>query len=218
MKRVFLAILALSLGCLGAKAQWSLNPEAGLSLNVADVSGVPCLPSWKVGVGVDYDFTPRWGISSGLYFTERRINESYSGYGYIYGDGHYGSYSDGLATVVSSGLSFYFPLMGKVSKTLSEDVRLSFAAGPYVGYCFNQGIRNHMGNWEEGVFTEQETHYFDGGVMARLGIEAKRWTMALSYEADLVKRKNGWGLRSSKVDPIHSLSLTVGYKFYLGKN
>ena len=194
MKRVFLAILALSLGCLGAKAQWSLNPEAGLSLNVADVSGVPCLPSWKVGVGVDYD------------------------YGYIYGDGHYGSYSDGLATVVSSGLSFYFPLMGKVSKTLSEDVRLSFAAGPYVGYCFNQGIRNHMGNWKEGVFTEQETHYFDGGVMARLGIEAKRWTMALSYEADLVKRKNGWGLRSSEVDPIHSLSLTVGYKFYLGKN
>ena len=217
MKRVFWMIAILFLANLGAKAQWSLNPEAGLSLNVADVSGIPCLPSWKVGIAVDYDFTPRWGVSSGIYFTERRKNEMYAGYGYGYGEEGYGMTFSGFRTVVGSGLSFYFPLMGKVSKDLSEDVRLSLSAGPDVGYCFNQGIRNHMGNWDENIFTEKETSYFDGGVMARLGIEAKRWTMALSYEADLVTRKNGGGIRSREVDPIHSLSLTIGYKCYLGK-
>ena len=154
MKRVFWMIAILFLANLGAKAQWSLNPEAGLSLNVADVSGIPCLPSWKVGVAVDYDFTPRWGVSSGIYFTERRKNEMYAGYGYGYGEEGYGMTFSGFRTVVGSGLSFYFPLMGKVSKDLSEDVRLSFAAGPWDrGETMDDGaqLRSGFGEKEKRV-------------------------------------------------------------------
>lgn len=216
MKKTILMLGALGLLSTGsAKAQWSVTPEFALAVNhKGNSSGVRWLPSWRLGVGVDYDFTERWAFSSGLFLTERRKNDEVSGY---YG---FGEHYNGVVMLeyMQVKASLFVPLMGKLYFPV-DDWRFFVAAGPYIGYCFSDKIRN----WESLGPTDEiqsmsvgtkTSRYFDWGAVFRFGVEANKWTVSMGYDVTLSNPKMGYA-DERVFDPVHALSLSVGYKFQL---
>ena len=63
MKRVVLFAMVLMLGVISVQAQWSVVPEAGMTVMKAGPM-VDWKPSWKIGVGVEYQ--------AGISFSEVR--------------------------------------------------------------------------------------------------------------------------------------------------
>ena len=71
MKRVVLFAMVLMLGVVSVQAQWSVVPEAGMTVMKAGPM-VDWKPSWKIGVGVEYQLKPEFlSLKSGLYYTQR---------------------------------------------------------------------------------------------------------------------------------------------------
>ena len=71
MKRVVLFAMVLMLGVISVQAQWSVVPEAGMTVMKAGPM-VDWKPSWKIGVGVEYQLKPEFlSLKSGLYYTQR---------------------------------------------------------------------------------------------------------------------------------------------------
>lgn len=69
MKRVVLFAMVLMLGVVSVQAQWSVVPEAGMTVMKAGPM-VDWKPSWKIGVGVEYQLKPEFlSLKSGLYYT-----------------------------------------------------------------------------------------------------------------------------------------------------
>lgn len=83
MKRVVLFAMVLMLGVVSVQAQWSVVPEAGMTVMKAGPM-VDWKPSWKIGVGVEYQLKPEFlSLKSGLYYTQRGYsNDKFPGYGY----------------------------------------------------------------------------------------------------------------------------------------
>ena len=71
MKRVVVFAMVLMLGVVSVQAQWSVVPEAGMTVMKAGPM-VDWKPSWKIGVGVEYQLKPEFlSLKSGLYYTQR---------------------------------------------------------------------------------------------------------------------------------------------------
>lgn len=83
MKRVVVFAMVLMLGVVSVQAQWSVVPEAGMTVMKAGPM-VDWKPSWKIGVGVEYQLKPEFlSLKSGLYYTQRGYsNDQFPGYGY----------------------------------------------------------------------------------------------------------------------------------------
>ena len=66
MKRVVVFAMVLMLGVVSVQAQWSVVPEAGMTVMKAGPM-VDWKPSWKIGVGVEYQLKPEFlSLKSGL--------------------------------------------------------------------------------------------------------------------------------------------------------
>ncbi|WP_293740575.1 outer membrane beta-barrel protein [uncultured Parabacteroides sp.] len=139
------------------------------------------------------------------------------------------------------------PLMANFSIRLADDVRLNLAAGPYIayslgdkgqaeyseytptggksfgygyGYGYGYGSNNYTyvggSGWAgQGFRSEGWTHDnpLDWGVSFQVGLEVRQWVINVGYDASLGKEYK-WDSASLKY---HTFSLSVGYKFKLGK-
>ena len=131
MKRVVVFAMVLMLGVVSVQAQWSVVPEAGMTVMKAGPM-VDWKPSWKIGVGVEYQLKPEFlSLKSGLYYTQRGYSNdhpriwiwallvdcagpTYDPYGYAY------DYSN---KVTRNFLQL--PIMANLSFKLAEDIRLN---------------------------------------------------------------------------------------------
>ena len=136
------------------------------------------------------------------------------------------------------------PLMANLSFCLADNVRLNLAAGPYIAYSMgdkNIAVYNEYtpgnssshesygsiyyggnggylygGGWvEKGFSHESWTHdnSFDWGLSFQAGLEIGSCVMNVGYDASLGKE-----YEYDSVDlKYHTFSLSVGYKFKLGK-
>lgn len=221
MKRVFLAIVALVFVSFGAKAQWSITPEAGMTavMSPSAMWGNSWIPSWRLGAGVDYQFSnSRWAISSGVFLTER-VKQVNIGGGLIEqpGGSYYASHRP-LMQYKDAATSFYVPIMAKYTIPLADEVRLSLATGFYAGYCFARSERNlhdYMQHDEHVIYIFDNPNYFDWGVLFRTGLEVKNWVVSAGYEASLGVEEREANITDRNV--FHTVTLSIGYKFTLGK-
>ncbi|WP_293667018.1 outer membrane beta-barrel protein [uncultured Parabacteroides sp.] len=199
---------------------------------------------WKMGVGVEYAVKPDFfSLKSGLYYTQRGYSYHTITYGSIYPTG--AEQSDVMFGEIRSKRNSHIlqvPLMANFSFRLADDVRLNLAAGPYVGYSLGDKDQysymeytpgtgygyggyssngyydgnSYGGGWVgTGFGHEGWTHDnpFDWGFSLQVGVEVKQWVMNVGYEASLGKE-----YKYDKCDlKYHTLSLSVGYKFKLGK-
>lgn len=239
MKKFVLFVMLMMCAVSVNAQRWSLTPEVGMTaINRADASLVnkPWDSRWKIGVGVGYDVVPGWfSVKSGLYYTQR----GFSYKGLLFGqvsviegvsapeNAMFGEYS-----VKSNRHFLQMPVMANLSIRLADEVSLNLAAGPYIACSMTDrwevsqmhyrpgetASGGHYGEGWSGVGTgytsaEMNDHPFDWGVSFQVGIEAKQWVMNAGYELDLGKEFE-YDKCGAKY---HTLSLSVGYKFKLGK-
>ncbi|MDR1200137.1 MAG: PorT family protein [Tannerellaceae bacterium] len=230
-KGVLFILLMMSIGSL--KAQWSVTPEAGMTaVKRAGYLDNEWRPGWKLGVGVEYDLNNHFSLKSGVHYTQR-------GYSYSYWSGMYspyyygGDYSQPNYIHLSGKINSHFlqiPFMAKYSWNLAEDVKINIAAGPYIAFKIgndwewsrfsNNGSGNYQGGYGYGYGYEYGynsgtggTRSFDWGLSGSVGIEVKNWVANWGYDLSLGKEAS-W----DKISPnYHTISLSVGYKFRLGK-
>lgn len=223
MKKTILMLEMLGLLSTGsAKAQWSVTPEVGLtavtSENANDNSS--WLPSWRLGVGVDYQI-PRtvFSISSGVYLTERpveNVDTRLTGY---YGNYWSGNDNGHTIVMIPGGTeadpkqwaytlqtkrvvtSFYVPITMKASLPVSENVNFTISAGPYVGYAFCNKVRK----WSATLIPA-----FDAGENEHLNAPSVApYTNSISYF--------DWGLVGRLGLEIQNWVIEGGYEASLGK-
>jgi hypothetical protein len=230
-KEVVFILLMMMMSAGSLKAQWSVTPEAGITavkrggnLNNGWSAG------WKLGVGVAYDLNERFGLTSGMYYMQR-------GYSYGFGFEYQDSYSKPNYMYLSGKMNSHFlqlPVMAKYSWKLAEEVKMNVAAGPYIalnigsdwesttfsniyngenryqgGYGYDYGYGHKSGSGAGPL----KGRSFDWGLSGSVGVEVKNWVANMGYDLSLAKE--GWW---DNVNPkYHTISLSVGYKFQLGK-
>lgn len=127
--------------------------------------------------------------------------------------------------------SFYIPLMAKVFFPLKGETEFSLALGPYVGYAFHNKVRSWnsitmpMGETSQeernnAPLSEPRIHWdkhFDWGLRFQLGFEVKQWTLSAGYELSMQGRYPGVYHGGKPNDYFHTISLSIGYKFYISK-
>jgi len=219
MKKVLLLALLL-VSVSATHAQWSITPEAGLATSKYANAGYDSWkPSVKIGAALEYDFTGGFALQSGLYYTSRgssyvslRIDDGISDNGY---------YS---ASYAWNRHYLQMPLMAKFSWEIADDVRLSAAAGPYAalelckdtsGTIYYSRDNGYGYGVSYGYYPQSSNGLskFDWGASLAVGVEARRWTTTLGYDVSL-GRESDW--TSTDIN-YHTISLSVGYKFKLGK-
>lgn len=225
MKKIMICLAALCLSGFGAMhAQWSLTPEVGMTAVIAPNGGFKpsYTPSWRLGVGVDYQFSSsRWSASSGLFLTDRLRKTSMSGPSDVFPtpDGGYemGYGLTKIADYTVAATSFYVPLTMKYTIPLAEKVDLSLSTGFYLGYCFSNKDRNfeQVGHGEETISPSKYNDYFDWGVIFRTGIEVHQWSVAASYEGSFGVESWSQGSHIADRNVFHTVALSVGYRFRL---
>ena len=235
MKR-FVLFVMLMMSVVAVSAQrWSLTPEVGMTAvkrggsSYIDEPGYTWNARWKIGVGVEYVVKPdRFSLKSGLYYTQRGYSDHIVSYGNIYPMPE--EQSEVVFSEINSKLNRHFwqvPLMANFSFRLTDHVRLNLAAGPYVAW--SMGDKNSFGymayektgkeygyGWKGSGFSDDRwTHDnpFDWGLSFQAGLEIGSWMINVGYDASLGKE-----YEYDSVDlKYHTFSLSVGYKFKLGK-
>lgn len=166
----------------------------------------------------------------------------YGGYGYGYGA--IGGYAHNGALGNSNDPGYMYanrlkrhmlqvPVMADFSFRIAEDVRLHVAAGPYVAVSMSDRGEVYVSGYypyaDPGYGASGEApaagtdvplvnpatglRAFDWGLSGVLGLEVKQWMFNFGYDLSLGKEyKHG----SVGVN-YHTVSLSLGYKFKLGK-
>ena len=225
MKRFVLFVMLMMSVAVASAQKWSLTPEIGMMA----VKRQSWNARWKIGVGVEYVVKPdRFSLKSGLYYTQRGYSDHIVSYGNIYPMPE--EQSEVVFSEINSKLNRHFwqvPLMANFSFRLTDHVRLNLAAGPYVAW--SMGDKNSFGymayektgkeygyGWKGRGFSDDRwTHDnpFDWGLSFQAGLEIGSWMINVGYDASLGKE-----YEYDSVDlKYHTFSLSVGYKFKLGK-
>jgi len=224
--RKFVCLALLMMSFVAVKAQWSVSPELGLSMvNRPGIVNSKWDNGWKVGVGVEYQFSPMFSLKSGLHYTQRGWELSF-----IPWLDQEGELS--ISTGDSKRHFLQLPVMAQLGWDLGKDIRLNVAAGPYIAYCVHH-------NYSYGTYSNF-THYgyggygygygsggtgssyggyrpfdglrsFDWGASFAVGLEVKNLYFNIGYDLSLGEEYPNDGLNVN----YHTLSLTVGYKFRL---
>ncbi|MDF9829968.1 porin family protein [Parabacteroides sp. PF5-6] len=226
MKKIVLFLVGM-MSVFAAQAQWSVAPEAGITaVNMnAGLHNDRWEAGWKLGVGVEYQLTQRFSLKSGLHYTQRG-GTWFPLLGYDANEELY------VGTLKDKRHFLQLPLMAQWGWNLGQDVRLNMGVGGYVaydthhsssygyysdfngeygygyGYIYSYGYAEGSGsNFFRGI------NAFDWGASLAVGLEVKNLYFNLGYDASLGKEYeyDSVGLN------YHTLSLTVGYKFRLGK-
>lgn len=230
MKKIIFFV-ALILSTFTANAQWSVSPEAGImAVNRTGWADGKWTSSWKLGVGVEYQFSSLFSLKSGIHYTQRKWDLPFLPW-----------YNEKEELYISTGESkrnfLQVPIMAQLGFDLGKDIRLNVAAGPYVAYSIyhnywygSSGSYTNCGYGDAGYGGYSNYGYgygyttpyeypnpfshlrnFDWGVSFAVGLEVKNLYFNLGYDISLAEESKYNGVGAN----YHTLSLTVGYKFKL---
>lgn len=107
------------------QAQVSLQARAGVGLS--KFQGLSLMEnsfSYKVGMSVDIPVAKQWAVQPTLYFVQKGSNFS----------GYYGSEQIVPVTLDNRLSYFELPVYGAFKMNLSDEMQLTFKAGPYVAW------------------------------------------------------------------------------------
>ena len=222
----FVLFVMLMMSVVSVSAQrWSLTPEVGMTAvkrggsSYIDEPGYTWNARWKIGVGVEYVVKPdRFSLKSGLYYAQRGYSRQSTSFGNIYPTIDDQSESTFSKSYYKTRRHFLqVPLMANLSFRLADNVRLNLAAGPYIAYSMGDKNIAVYNEYTPGNSSSHEswTHdnSFDWGLSFQAGLEIGSCVMNVGYDASLGKE-----YEYDSVDlKYHTFSLSVGYKFKLGK-
>ena len=218
------------------RTQFHITPEVGVSMFKTDYStsdNGKAIVSPCIGIGVDYSFKEDagWGLSSGLYFYQKRdAGESSgiwfgeNGYWPLDWKGNIGSKVNVDEITKIDGFEFdsqrcylQLPVLVTYTSKLAQNTGLSLGVGPYVawGIAGNDKVKGQTYDMktEEFSYIEEESSpfkfnhkRFEVGLSTMLSLEVNHWLVKMNYEINLNRRDR---------NKDHLISLGVGYRFSL---
>ena len=213
-----ITVIGVCLFTTDAFAQWSLVPEIGMTAVKRvgqEYPGVSWLPSYSIGVNLNYQImNTDWEISSGVIYYKRK----YSVTTLTLKQPNYDMFCHILDKQSVNNINI--PFLVRRYFTLGQKQKLSFAIGPYIGSCIcrkNEIVETLIPEYGSGQYMDMniEHHkfdpYFEWGFTTRLGLEIHQWVFNLGYDLSLGKEND----HSEIGARYHTLSLNLGYKFYL---
>lgn len=227
MKKVVMILVGM-MSVFAIQAQFSVSPEMGMTAVKRNLGYSPWEQPWKagfkLGLGVEYQFSPLFSLKSGVHYTQR-------GFDLPLAPWHDEEGKLSISTGDSQRHFLQVPLMVQLGWDLKKDVRLTVGAGGYAAYCLHHsyGYGNysnfsrggHYGYGYGGYGASYGGMYdpfgdvrsFDWGTSIEAGLEVNNWLIKAGYDLSLGKEYKDGKIEAN----YHSLSLTVGYKFRLGK-
>lgn len=215
-----------------AKAQVSVTPEVGISANARSSIMHKWKPAFKVGAAVEFPVSGAFGFQTGLYYVRREFSDITPAY--------HNASAVWMEHVTVKRHLLQVPLMARFTWRVGEKASVFWAGGAYIGgYVGTSAKRERLLAWldeengdmyevfagagqtsisgqtNEEVFKERYTYdrNFDWGVSSSLGVEVSRVVVKAHYDLSLGKET-----RITSAGPnYHTLSLSVGYKFDLGR-
>lgn len=218
MKKLLIPAIALAIALPGASAQDSRNKNVLVSANAA-IGGAGCNGSdvewnnaifaYRLGVGLDFPISRRWGFRTGVNFERLGITgnskESHPDLNREHGSYAYGSLSS---------LYLEVPLMATVRFDAGRRLDIVLYLGPYIGagvggkISIEGEIEHEYFSWAENLYAEGSTfRRFDMGVGFGVGFELKRVVFSIDHHIGF--------LRVRKRSDIYNNAVFcgVGYKF-----
>lgn len=215
---IVLLWVAMSAGAL--HAQWSVTPELGITAEKEEYrdwsSGL------KIGAGVEYRFGKLFSLESGIYFARQKRRYTYWDYSSV--SDLTGYYPFSMTDKVNRNF-LQIPVVAKFSWKVADEVRLNVGAGPYIGLSLGDTWQG--GGWNSYYYPDDGSEYEypsawpdrhyntkdpDWGLFTVVGLEVKNWVINLRDDispGDINSSASGTAYET--------LSLSVGYKFKLGK-
>lgn len=233
MQRKLLFVLAFAGLFASANAQVSVTPEVGIGANMrTNLVDNKWKPTVKVGAAVEFPVSGVFSFQTGLYYMQKGFSDITPAYS--------NASARWMENVTVKRHLLQVPIMAKLIWQVGEKTSLFWAGGMYIGGCVGTSTtRSRMfawydsenGDWteivagtgyvdgtnrtNEDIFKERYTYdkNFDWGVSSNVGVEVNKVVMKAGYDLSLGKE--------SELDNIsanyHTLSLSVGYKFNIGK-
>jgi hypothetical protein len=133
---VLLFLCAVTAVC---HAQFSVGVKTGLAISdLSHAYGSEAKTGYKLGVSLEYMFSPRWGIRSGVYTTEVGTANSY---GYDVPIVHVTGENRGTVALKLSPRYFELPLLAVYKYPVDRNVSIGVNAGGYAAYGYSGGGR-----------------------------------------------------------------------------
>ena len=227
MKRSVLLLFMLLLLTVTMHAQFHITPEVGVSMFKTDYftsDNGKAIVSPRIGIGVDYSFKDAgWGVSSGLYFYQKR--EAGESSGIWYGENGYWplDWKGNIGNKVNvdeitkiDGFEFdsqrcylQLPVLATYTWKLAQNTGLSLGVGPYValGIAGKNKVKGQTYDMETGEFSfEFNYKRFEVGLSTMISLEVNHWVTKVNYETNLNRRDRYKD---------NLISLGIGYRFSL---
>lgn len=236
MKRNVLLMMMLLQVAMTVSAQFRITPEVGVSMFKTDYftsDNGKAIVSPRIGIGVDYSFKEDvgWGLSSGLYFYQKR--EAGESGGIWFGENGYwpldwkGSIGnkvnvDEITKIdgfeyESQRCYLQLPVLVTYTWKLAQNTGLSLGVGPYVacGIAGKHKVKGQTYDMETEEFSYSEEEYnpfefnhkrFEVGLSTMISLEVNHWVTKVNYETNLNRRDRYKD---------NLISLGIGYRFSL---
>ncbi len=200
MKKIIL-VLALIMGAVAVNAQITWNVKAGAGLSRITGGEGDMKFGWKIGVGIEKPLSENWLIMPTLEFKQKGStwSESYD-------------LSDSEISEAISITYIQLPIMAAYRIRLTDEVNMTFKAGPYFAYALSGKIEAEFDGEGDSMdlFDLEDSNRFDAGIAFGIDFEYHRFVGGLETEYGLVKVVGGEGSYSNKN---LGLYVTLGYKF-----
>ena len=207
MQRKLLFVLAFAGLFASANAQVSVTPEVGIGANMrTNLVDNKWKPTVKVGAAVEFPVSRVFSFQTGLYYMQKGFSDITPAYS--------NASARWMENVTVKRHLLQVPIMAKLTWQVGEKTSLFWAGGMYE-IVAGTGYVDGTNRTNEDIFKERYTYdkNFDWGVSSNVGVEVNKVVMKAGYDLSLGKE--------SELDNIsanyHTLSLSVGYKFNIGK-
>ncbi|MGL5318780.1 MAG: porin family protein [Bacteroidales bacterium] len=212
MKKSIVTLLLAS-ACTAGFAQVSYNIKAGMNLSNymgSDADGSQFKPGFRVGLGMEYQFSDMFSIQPSFVFSQKGAKAS----------GTINSSSDYFKAELSvNQLYLEIPVNTQLRFEIGNNLNLIMATGPYFGYGVGgkttikaaASLGNYTGEDEEKIDTFSENGLglkrFDIGWGLGLGFEFERFIFMVDSQFGFKDIEAYSMLRNM------NLGVTMGYKF-----
>ncbi|MDR1091004.1 MAG: PorT family protein [Prevotella sp.] len=187
----FLTVITLN----AQEKKATFGVKAGLNLtditsDKGNYNNTKTKAGFHAGITLDYAFTPRWYLLTGLEYTSKGVKIELSP-----------ADQDVTAAYVQ------LPVSAGYKFQVSEDMAILVSAGPYFAYGIHGKIK--QGSYEQDTFGDITLKRFDSGMNLGVALEWRKLCFSLGGELGFVnvmqKNNNEANTKNS--------TLSVGYKF-----
>jgi hypothetical protein len=231
-KIIFICFLLFALNPVSAQTtKFQFGVKGGLNLSTAlvnDASAMKFNYGYHIGGTVDYLFTPKFGLQSGLFFSKQgSIIDNLNISGYVGGRPDF--------THTFNQLYLQIPLYVAFIKNISSNLNMIIGFGPYFGYGIGGKTREKLNSgiysdgstetvWDtfgDGIFDEsrdwlkgESLNPFDFGAGIKMDLEYKKIIFGIGIESSIISITNRENYRNENLDYRNiNMRISTGYRF-----